>query len=273
MPTRFVIVLIAFGILLQGCTLQKRSLMPGWHVERIAKESITPDESPVEGANHTAASESLGMHAESTTLHQDVLIPMKALMAYSPSVDGVPELNTLHISQPADAFETLPLASHEIDSQQAKRDTKAPGGLIAALLYLLSAVTGVGGFLFILIGLAYGDSAVILVSALAIVASAFLFFAAGNPNSEWRRRAVERYRDRLLDRVERSEERAEKEDELEANRLARQEELQLKEEQRRKKQEAEKQARKAKRQAFLQDPFVKIALGFGAIIGLYLLLF
>lgn len=273
MPTRFVIVLFVFGILLQGCSLQKRSLMPGWHVERIAKASITPDESSVEGANHTAASESLGMHAESTTLLQDVLIPMKALMAYAPSVEGVPELNTLHISQPADAFETLPSASHEIASQQAKRRAIAPGELIATLLYLLSAVIGVGGVLYILLGIAFGDSALILASALAIAVSAFLIYAAQNPNSKWRRRAVERYRERLLDRVDRSEERAEYEAELEVKRAARQEDLRLKEENRRNAQEAEQQARKARRQAFFQDPFVTIALGFGAIIALYLLLF
>lgn len=247
--------------------------MPGWHVERIARVSAAPDEPAVVEANHTAVCESAEIHAASTLPLQDPLIPMKALMAYSPSVEGVPELRTSYVLQQADAFEALTLANHEIDSQQAKRDAKAPGGLIAALLYLLSAVTGVGGFLFILFGLAFGDLAVILVSALAIVASAFLFFAAQNPNSEWRRRAVERYRERLLDRVERSDERAEKEDELEAKRAARQEELRSKEEQRRQRQEAEKQARKAKRQTLFQNPFVKIALGFGSIIGLYLLLF
>jgi hypothetical protein len=73
--------------------------------------------------------------------------------------------------------------------------------------------------------------------------------------------------------VDRSEERAEYEAELEVKRAARQEELRLKEENRRNAQKAEQQARKTKREAFFQDPFVTIALGFGVIIGLYLALF
>lgn len=277
MTTRFVIVLFVCGIFLQGCSLQKRSLMPGWHVERIAKASTTPDESAVEGANHTVVNESLEIHAEGTAPLHDPLIPMKALMAYSPAIEGVPELRIPHIPQPVDAFEALPIANAGIAGQQVTRNAKAPGGLIAALLYLLSAVIGAGGYLFILLGLIFSDSAVILVSALAIVVSAFLFYAARNPNSKWRRRAVERYRERLLDRVDRSEkraaERAEYEAELEVKRAARQEELRLKEENRRNAQEAEQQANKTRRQTFFQNPFVTIALGFGVIIGLYLALF
>lgn len=277
MPTRIVIVLFVFGIFLQGCSLQKRSLMPGWHVERIAKASTTPDESAVEGANHMAVNESLEIHAEGTAPLQDPLIPMKALMAYSPAIEGVPELRIPHIPQPVDAFEALPIANAGIAGQQVTRNAKAPGGLTAALLYLLSVVIGAGGSLFLLLGLAFGDLAVILVSTLALFVSVLLVFAARNPNSKWRRRAVERHRERLLDRVDRSEERAaeraEYEAELEVKRAARQEELRLKEENRRNAQKAEQQARKTKREAFFQDPFVTIALGFGVIIGLYLALF
>ena len=277
MPTRFVIVLFVFGIFLQGCSLQKRSLMPGWHVERLAKASTTPDESAVEGANHTAVNESFKIHAESTAPLQDPLIPMKALMAYSPAIEGIPELRIPHIPQPVDAFEALPITNAGIAGHQVTRNAKAPFGLIAALLYVLSAVIGAGGFFVILLGSAFGDSEVILVGALALAVSYSLFFAARNPNSRWRRRAVERHRERLLDRVDRSEERAaeraEYEAELEVKRAARQEELRLKEENRRNVQEAEQQARKTKRQAFFQDPFVTIALGFSVIIGLYLALF
>jgi ABC-type multidrug transport system fused ATPase/permease subunit len=247
--------------------------MPGWHVERIAKASITPDESAVVEANHIEVSESFVIPAVSAGSLQDPLIPLKALMAYAPSVEGVPELNTLHISQPADAFETLPIADHEIERQQAKRHVIAPGGLIAALLYLLALGVISFGLVTLFAGLLFGDALFVILGLLILVLALFMISSAKDPRAEWRRRAVERYRERLLNRVDRSEERAAKEDVLEANRAARKEELQLKEEQRRKKQEAEKQVRKAKRQAFFQDPFVKIALGFGAIIGLYLALF
>jgi len=273
MPTRVGILLIAFGIFLQGCSLQKRSLMPGWHVERIVKASTACDEPAVVGANHTVASEHSEKDAVSTAALQYQLIPMKALMAYSPSVQGVPELRTPHVPPLADSFEAAQIANHKTNSQQTKRHAKAPGALIAALLYLLAVgviMVGVGTFF---AGLLFGDALYVILGLLISVLAMFILGSAKNPRAEWRRRAVHRYRERLLERVDRSEERAEKEDELEANRAARQEELGLKEEQRRKTQEAEKQARKIKRQAFFHDPFVKIALGFGAIIGLYLALF
>ena len=36
MTGRIIVLALAVGFLFQGCSLQKRSLMPGWHVERIA---------------------------------------------------------------------------------------------------------------------------------------------------------------------------------------------------------------------------------------------
>ena len=254
---RFTLVLFALGILLQGCSLQKRSLMPGWSVERIAKASTTPDESAVEGANHTAVIESLEIHAESTAPLQDPLIPMKALMGYSPSIEGVPELRIPHIPQPVDPFEALPIANAGIAGQQATRNAKAPGGLIAALLRL----TGLVGLALFLIAIRIGLS-------------------VENPQAKWRLRAVERHRMKQQNQKDRPEEMAERKGELEARRAAQSEELQLKQErkmkeqqERRLQQEAEQQARKANRQALFQKPFVKIVLGFGGIIGLYLLLF
>jgi len=247
--------------------------MPGWHVERIVKASTTRDEPAVVGANHTAASEYSEKDAVSTAALQYPLMPMKALMAYSPSVEGVPELRTPHVPPQADSFEALPITNAGIAGQQVTRNAKAPGGLIAALLYLLGAGVGMVGVGTFLLGLAFGDALSIILGLLISVLAMFILFSAKNPRAKWRRRAVDRYRERLLERVDRSEERTEKEAELEARRAARKEELRLKEEQRRKTQEAEKQARKIKRQAFFQNPFVKIALGFGAIIGLYLALF
>lgn len=270
---RLTLVFFALGFILQGCTLQKRTLMPGWHVERIVKASTTCDEPAVVGANNTAGSEHSEKDAVSTDPLQYPLIPMKALMAYSPSVEGVPELRTPHVPPQADSFEVAPIANHETNRQQTKRHAKAPGALIAALLYLLAVgviMVGLGTFF---AGLLFDDALFVILGLLISVLALLILGSAKNPRAAWRRRAVDRYRERLLDRVDRSEERAEKEDELEANRADRKEELRLKEEQRRKTQEAEKQARKIKRQAFFQDPFVKIALGFGGIIGLYLLLF
>jgi hypothetical protein len=279
MPTRIAIALFAFGLFLQGCSLQKRSLMPGWHVERAAKAPTSPGGPVAVGANCTASTEPSVEQAAVTVSLQDPLIPLKALMAFSPAVESEPELRIPIVLQEAHTVESLLIANDGLDEQQAKRQAKAPGGLIAALLYVLAYWFISVGLITILVGFSTGAGEVVL-GLLMLLLAGRLIRSARNPESDWRRRAVERYEERRLERVEQSEERAENEAELEANRAAREEELRLKEEQRIKEQEARrlqeeaaKQARKAKRQAFFQDPFVKIALGFGAIIGLYLLLF
>ena len=41
MTKRIVISLMAAGFFFQGCTLQKRSIMPGWYVERLGRVSVT----------------------------------------------------------------------------------------------------------------------------------------------------------------------------------------------------------------------------------------
>lgn len=40
MTKRIVISLMAAGLFFQGCALQKRSIMPGWHVERLGRVSV-----------------------------------------------------------------------------------------------------------------------------------------------------------------------------------------------------------------------------------------
>ena len=43
MMPRLILALFAFGFLLQSCTLQKRTLMPGWHLERVGQASTYDD--------------------------------------------------------------------------------------------------------------------------------------------------------------------------------------------------------------------------------------
>ena len=51
MKGRILVLLLGVGFLLQGCSLQKRSLMPGWHVERIAHTKASLSSQVAE--NHT----------------------------------------------------------------------------------------------------------------------------------------------------------------------------------------------------------------------------
>lgn len=112
-------------------------------------------------------------------------------MAYAPSVEGVAELRTRQISQPADAFETLPIANDGIAGQQTTRNTQASGELIAALLYLLSAGIAVIASLFLLLGLGFGEWLTVLLGGLGFYL-AYLLFQLARPEAEWRRRAHNR---------------------------------------------------------------------------------
>ncbi len=99
------------------------------------------------------------------------------------------------------------------------------------------------GVLVALIGLVFEDFGTVLVGDWSI-ALGYLCTKGIGPNSRWRRRAAQQ-EERLLKK------------EQKINKL---------EEHRRRKAE-ENRNRKAKRQAFFQAPFIKITLGFFAIMG------
>ena len=86
MTIRFVVALMAVGLLLQGCTIQKRSVMPGWHVERAVRVSaITPPSSPEVLVEADKESNEDFVQVMSIPLVPP--IPLKALMAYSPVIN------------------------------------------------------------------------------------------------------------------------------------------------------------------------------------------
>ena len=86
MTIRFVVALMAVGLLLQGCTIQKRSVMPGWHVERAVRVSaITPPTSPEVLVEADKESNEDFVQVMSIPLVPP--IPLKALMAYSPVIN------------------------------------------------------------------------------------------------------------------------------------------------------------------------------------------
>lgn len=76
---------LAAGLLLQGCTIQKRSVMPGWHVERAARFStiISPTSPEIRVEADKESNEDL---ISVMSIPQAPPIPLKALMAYSPLV-------------------------------------------------------------------------------------------------------------------------------------------------------------------------------------------
>lgn len=273
-------VLLAFGLLLQGCTLQKRSLMPGWHVEKVEHASSISEVPSAEPVLEIFAKASEQPLVAAPSL-ADPLIPLKGLMACSPSIVIAPEWKIPRLREKMHAFrDPIPAVNNHNEVRRTGLYSAAPGDAFAGFLLFLAIVGGSLGLLIFLIGLAFGSFSTILLGSLLFGIAIRLRLSAANPEAKWRLRAVDRRRKKQQNRSDRPEEMAKRTAELEARRAAQREELQLKQEQkmkeqqeRRLQQEAEQQARKAKRQAFFQKPFVKTALGFGGIIGLYLLLF
>ena len=137
---RLILVLFAFGFLLEGCALQKRSLMPGWHVERVGQASANTD-APLPEMMPDVAMEEPMPPAVTAPTSLDPLIPVKALMAFSPSVENAAELKMprnlqqgeLHTLQPAD--EVVPSAGIEpVQPSSTNKEERTVMGVVAALL-------------------------------------------------------------------------------------------------------------------------------------------
>ncbi|MBO73683.1 MAG: hypothetical protein CMD33_00235 [Flavobacteriales bacterium] len=145
---RLTILLLAFGIVLQGCTLQKRSLMPGWHVEKLGQASAASGTHIAEPVAEIFTEESLQTVVVAPSF-VDPLIPVKALMAFSSQVENarvlklprhVPRANW-HEPQPID--EVVPSAGVKLTNQSSIEDDSKQKrialGLLGALLVWASA--------------------------------------------------------------------------------------------------------------------------------------
>jgi len=134
------LVLLASGLLLQGCSLQKRTLVPGWHVERVGQASAITDAPCPEMMPDIAAEEPVPLAVTAPT-SLDRLIPVKALMAYSPPVENAVKLQMLHNVQRAELH--APQSADEVDQSAGVESTQPSStnkeertvmGVVAALL-------------------------------------------------------------------------------------------------------------------------------------------
>lgn len=96
MPRTLLIILVAIGLCLPGCSLQKRSIMPGWHVEKPQQKGANrgavaehkskqavPNASPSAPLRIASSSQP---EALTHRKNSDPVIPVKSLMSYSPPV-------------------------------------------------------------------------------------------------------------------------------------------------------------------------------------------
>ena len=83
MTSRCLTSLLALGLLIQGCTIQKRSVLPGWHVERAGRVlDITSSTSPETFAR--AEMHGIERLDVCTPMKQVPVIPPEAMMVHLP---------------------------------------------------------------------------------------------------------------------------------------------------------------------------------------------
>ena len=280
MKFRFLSLLFLLSIALPSCMMQKRSIMPGWHIELQGESAATQKaEGPdalIEGVAGTFAevlnqdSEPFAnvQSSEKQSIQRDPLIPVKSLMALPLQAKRHSRLKTLDADW--------------IDSSQK---TKSSRGLLrAAVLRTLrdsrlepyvAQHIGAKRFLLFLLGLPLTllgvvclllvgwDTSFLLFGIVLLTSGIVALKWAFTPNSRW---GINKHITPMNSSGGQSSvAKNSYQIRIEAMERARDEARRVQAEKR--------QAQKEKRQAFLQTPAMKAAMGFLIIFGLYALLF
>lgn len=297
---------LAFFWSMMGCTMQKRSLMPGWHIETLghASESTAREQSQLRPhrdasapLNATASDLKLPLekqtHPSSPLLH-DALIPTKSLMSGSEMDKLEPLLLPTHESHFVTFSDTTVTASGALgETSVAVTTTMVPRNHTAQriVLTLLGLPAVFIGSILSLIGLAFGEFGLVLLSLLLLIAGILALIKAATPDWKWDAQkkgmnfkstasiwdsthvknpepspsyesAEEREKTERLRREAAERERARQE----KVKQERQAELERQRAERQRIQAAEKQARKVRFQEFINAPMTKIIVGFTIII-------
>jgi hypothetical protein len=279
MKFRFLSLLFLLSIALPSCTMQKRSIMPGWHIElqgdRTASQEIEKSGDLIDNISDTCA-EVLNQDSEPLTnvrssekqvIQRDPLIPVKSLMALPPQMTDLSLLKTLDAATVTDSSEAKKSSRGLLRAVGLRAvGLRAVGpwrllsydlqhiGAIRFLLFLLGLpLTLLGVVCLLLVG---WDVAFLLPGLALLTAGIVALKWAFTANARWgeRKRVVGDSVAKDSNQVQR-----------EAMERARDDARRVRAER--------SQARKVKRQAFFQTPAIKTALGFVLIFVAYFLLF
>ena len=177
------VLVLGVGFLLQGCSLQKRSLMPGWHVERIAhtKASLR---SQVE-QNHTDEPVQLTEQpVQFISSFKEAPVPNIELRKETPVIESSPERKATEAMQsevrlePRRGEEVMPnlgsASSEEPPAGEIDKKSQRSFVTIAALLGVAAIVA---------FDLIATPAIGLMLLALALVAARFAFPYAGSESS------------------------------------------------------------------------------------------
>ena len=163
MTLRFAVLGLAVGMLLQSCTIQKRSHLPGWHVERAThhvghREAAMSSEVPEE------LDVVVNLEAEPVAEAFEVAVvpaPLPSLEAFVPEDIGAsePKLQTLDFRS---SWCESSHVNHVVSEEEVETAPENSGGLgrVAwrVLLGVVAAVFGVNGIRVVQMGLGWWDS-------------------------------------------------------------------------------------------------------------------
>jgi hypothetical protein len=297
---------LAFFWSMVGCTMQKRSLMPGWHIETLghASESnpreqahLSPHRDASVQLNATACELKLPLEKQAqprSPLLHDALIPTKSLMSESEMDKLEPLLLPAHEPHFAAFSDTTVAASGAFgETNNAVTVTMVPKRHTAERigLFLLGIPAALIGSILSLIGLAIGDFELFLLSLTILIAGILAILKASTPDWKWDaqkkgmdfKSTTSTWNSTQVKNPEPSPSSESAEEREQTERLrrealereqARQEkanqerkaELEQQRAERQRIKATEKQARKVRFQEFINAPMTKIIVGFTIII-------
>lgn len=154
MTMRFAVLGLALGLLFQGCTIQKRSHLPGWHVERATALSSKVPEEP------EAVVDVKAEPAEKVLEVAVVPAPLASLEAFVPEDIGAaePKLQTLDFRS---SWRESSRVNHVVLEEDVETTPQNSGGLgrgvWRVLLGVIAAALGAFGIRFVQMGLGWWD--------------------------------------------------------------------------------------------------------------------
>ena len=157
MTMRFAVLGLALGMLLQACTIQKRSHLPGWHVERSTSMSSKVSKVPVELDAVVVVHTVLAEEAFEVAV---VPAPLPSLEAFVPEDIGAaePKLQMLDFrSTSCESSHVNQVVSQE-DVEITPQNSGGIGrGVWRVLLGVIAAALGAFGIRFVQMGLGWWD--------------------------------------------------------------------------------------------------------------------
>ena len=165
MTKRFAVLALALalGLLFQGCTIQKRSHLPGWHVER-ATHHVGHRETAMSSKVPEELDVVVNLEAEPVAEAIEVAVvpaPLPSLEAFVPEDIGAaePKLQTLDSRS---SWCESSRVNHAVSEKDVETTPQNPGGLgrvaLRVLLGVVAAVFGANGISFVKWGLGWWDS-------------------------------------------------------------------------------------------------------------------